>query len=293
MNGIKLESMLKEFFMEDIGDGDVSSEAVFSSDELGSMTLIVKESGVFCGREVIEVGFAIIDPKSTVHMKVADGEKVERGKVIAEVSGTMRGLLQGERVILNIIQRMSGIATAAAEAQAKTVGTKAKICDTRKTTPGLRMLEKYAVRMGGGYNHRRGLYDAIMLKDNHIAFAGGIKQAVDQAKARSGHTVKVEVEIETKEQLIEAIEAGADIIMFDNRTPAEIKEWIHLVPAHIATEASGGIHLDNLEEYAKSGVEWISLGALTHSVRSLDISAKASSDFFSKEDSTYVNLGRA
>ncbi|WP_203361619.1 carboxylating nicotinate-nucleotide diphosphorylase [Bacillus sp. REN10] len=274
MNRIKLESMLKEFFLEDIGDGDLSGEAVFSSKERGQFQLLAKQSGIFCGEEVIAVGFSLIDPVSSVEMKVKDGDWITAGAVIAEVAGTMRGLLQGERVILNLIQRMSGIATAAHQAVSQTKGTKAKICDTRKTTPGLRMLEKYAVQMGGGVNHRRGLYDAIMLKDNHIAFAGGIIQAVQKAKAFAGHTVKIEVEIETKQQLEEAIEAQADIIMFDNRTPEEIKEWIKIVPASIITEASGGIHLGNIREYAASGVDYISLGALTHSVQALDISAK-------------------
>ena len=170
--------------------------------------------------------------------------------------------LSGERVILNLIQRMSGIATNARKAVELTKGTNAKICDTRKTMPGLRMLDKYAVRTGGAYNHRSGLYDCIMLKDNHIAFAGSISKAVQLAKSKIGHTVKIEVEIETKEQLLEAIEAGADIIMFDNRTPEEIKQWLPLVPEHITTEASGGITLDNLRKYAESGVEWISLAPL-------------------------------
>lgn len=168
---------------------------------------------------------------------------------------------------------MSGIATNAANAVLLTEGTNAKICDTRKTIPGLRMLDKYAVRSGGAFNHRSGLYDCIMLKDNHISFAGSITNAVKTAKAKIGHTVKIEVEIETKEQLLEAIEAGADIIMFDNRSPEQIAEWLPLVPSHITTEASGGITLENLRSYAESGIEWISLGALTHSVKALDISA--------------------
>lgn len=284
MNRIKLESMLKEFFMEDIGDGDLSGEAVFSSKEQGQFYLLAKQSGVFCGEEVIHVGFALIDPSSSIEMKVKDGDWITAGAVIAEVKGMMRGLLQGERVVLNLIQRMSGIATFTHEIVTRTKGTKAKVCDTRKTTPGLRMLEKYAVQTGGGVNHRRGLYDAIMLKDNHIAFAGGIKQAVAKAKAFVGHTVKVEVEIETKAQLEEAIEAQADIIMFDNRTPEEIKDWFTLVPPHITTEASGGIHLGNIREYAESGVDYISLGALTHSVKALDISAKVQ-PYVEKEES--------
>ncbi|MFK2824510.1 carboxylating nicotinate-nucleotide diphosphorylase [Bacillus sp. B190/17] len=290
MNEIKLESMLKQFFIEDIGDGDLSGEALFTRDERGAFTLLAKESGVFCGKQILERGFALIDPSSIVRINKEDGEVVSPGTIIAEVEGTMQGLLQGERVILNLIQRMSGIATATAEAVKQTAGTKAKICDTRKTTPGLRMLEKYAVKTGGGYNHRRGLYDAIMLKDNHIAFAGGIKQAVEKARDAIGHTVKIEVEIETKDQLIEAVEAGADIIMFDNRTPEEIKQWLPLVPEHIATEASGGISFSGIRPFAESGVEWISLGALTHSIRALDISAKVIAKSL-KEEVSHVYHG--
>ena len=168
---------------------------------------------------------------------------VQSGDVLAVIKGPLQKLLIGERVILNLIQRMSAIATATHLAVQETVGTHAKICDTRKTIPGLRMLDKYAVRIGGAFNHRNGLYDAIMLKDNHIAFAGSITNAVQAARAKVGHTVKIEVEIETKEQLEEAINAGADIIMFDNRSPEEIRAWLPTVPPSIATEASGASHL--------------------------------------------------
>ncbi|MED3661978.1 carboxylating nicotinate-nucleotide diphosphorylase [Ureibacillus sp. FSL K6-8385] len=273
MNKIKLQEMLKQFFNEDIGDGDLSSETIFSPKEQGSFTFYAKEDGIFCGADIIETGFRLLDPALEVTLLKDDGEELRKGDKIAVIEGSLRSLLSGERVILNLIQRMSGIATNARRAVELTEGTRAKICDTRKTMPGLRMLDKYAVRTGGAYNHRSGLYDCIMLKDNHIAFAGSISKAVQLAKYKIGHTVKVEVEIETKEQLLEAIEAGADIIMFDNRTPEEIKEWLPLVPEHIATEASGGITLENLRSYAESGVEWISLGSLTHSVKALDISA--------------------
>lgn len=273
MNVIKLKAMLTSFFNEDIGDGDLSSEAIFSPEEQGSFTFYAKEDGIFCGAQIIEIGFPLLD--STLHVQVLkkDGEPISKGDQLAIIKGSLRSLLTGERVILNLVQRMCGIATKANKAVAQTIGTKAHICDTRKTIPGLRMLDKYAVRIGGAYNHRNGLYDAIMLKDNHIAFAGSITKAVETARSKIGHTVKIEVEIETKEQLIEAIHAGADIIMFDNRTPAEIRDWISLVPPHIATEASGNITLDNLRAYAESGVQWISLGSLTHSVPAFDISA--------------------
>lgn len=273
MNVIKLKAMLTSFFNEDIGDGDLSSETIFSADEQGSFTFYAKEDGIFCGAQIIEIGFPILDSNLLIHVLKEDGEHISKGDRLAIIEGSLRSLLTGERVILNLVQRMSGIATKTNQAVAQTIGTKAKICDTRKTIPGLRMLDKYAVRTGGAYNHRSGLYDAIMLKDNHIAFAGSITKAVETARSKIGHTVKIEVEIETKAQLIEAIHAGTDIIMFDNRTPAEIYDWISLVPPHIATEASGNITLDNLRDYAESGVEWISLGSLTHSVLAFDISA--------------------
>lgn len=273
MNTIKLKHMLMAFFNEDIGDGDLSSETIFGPGEQGQFTFYAKQSGVFCGKQVIEIGFPLLDSQLRVRVLKQDGEHVEKGEKLAIIEGSLRSLLTGERVILNCIQRMSGIATQAYKAAEIVDGTNAKVCDTRKTIPGLRMLDKYAVRAGGGYNHRSGLYDAIMLKDNHIAFAGSISEAVRMARSKIGHTVKIEVEIETKEQLLEAIEAGADIIMFDNRTPEEISAWLPLVPAHIATEASGGITLENLRSYAETGIEWISLGALTHSVQAFDISA--------------------
>ncbi|WP_046173946.1 carboxylating nicotinate-nucleotide diphosphorylase [Domibacillus indicus] len=275
MNGIKIEEALKAFFIEDIGDRDLSGESIFSEAETGGFSFYAKEAGIFCGKTVIERGFRLIDEHVFVQVRERDGEWVEKGECLARIEGSYRSLLAGERVILNLVQRMSGIATTAALAVEQTKGTAAKICDTRKTTPGLRMFEKYAVRTGGAFNHRNGLYDAVMLKDNHIAFAGGIKQAVVKAKESCGHTVKVEVEIETREQLEEAIDSGADIIMFDNCRPADIAAWLPLVPDHIATEASGGITLENIRDYAVTGIEWISLGALTHSARALDISARA------------------
>lgn len=274
MNKMKLKSMLETFYQEDLGDGDLSSEFLFSKSDEGSFSLFMKEQGVFCGRDVIEIGFSLMDPKVDVQVFAADGDWVDAGQSIAEIRGPMGDLLQGERVVLNLIQRMSGIATETYRAVEKVRDTGVRLCDTRKTTPGLRMLEKYAVRTGGGFNHRNGLYDAVMLKDNHISFAGSITEAVKQVKKRIGHMVKVEVEIETKEQLLEAIDAGADVIMFDNCSPSTIKEWIHLVPPHIVTEASGGITRESLQAYAGSGVHYISLGYLTHSVKSLDISAR-------------------
>ncbi|MDO5685954.1 MAG: carboxylating nicotinate-nucleotide diphosphorylase [Neisseria sp.] len=274
MNRLRLEAMLRRFFDEDIGSGDLSADTVFAADTMGEVRFYVKEDGVFCGADVIRCGFALLDARAQVELYCEDGARVTSGDVLARISAPVRCLLSGERVVLNMVQRMSGIATMTARAVACTVGSGAKICDTRKTMPGLRMPDKYAVRVGGGFNHRYGLYDAVMLKDNHIAFAGSLQAAVAQVRAQLGHTVKIEVEIENENMLHEAIAANADIIMFDNCTPENIRAWIHHVPPHIATEASGGINLDNLPAYAASGVQWISLGFLTHSVSALDISAR-------------------
>jgi nicotinate-nucleotide pyrophosphorylase (carboxylating) len=274
MNSIKLRLLLEQFFIEDIGDRDVTSELIFGNTDKGTMTLIAKDNGIFCGEQVVRSGFKLMDESCLIKMNVSDGDQVEKGQQLATVSGQIASLLKAERVVLNLLQRMSGIATMTKEAVMALGSEKTRICDTRKTTPGLRMLEKYAVRCGGGFNHRYGLYDALMIKDNHISFAGCITHAVETVKSKIGHMVKVEVEIETKEQLQEAIEAKADCIMFDNRTPEEIKEWIEMVPEGILTEASGGITLENLPEYRYCGVDYISLGFLTHSVKSFDISAK-------------------
>lgn len=274
MNIIKLEELLKQYFNEDIGDGDLSSEFIFSPEQQGSFSFYAKESGIFCGAPIIKHGFLLLDQSMDIILYKKDGDKVNAGDILAVIQGPLQKLLMGERVILNLIQRMSAIATATNLAVRETAGTNAKICDTRKTMPGMRMLDKYAVRIGGAYNHRNGLYDAIMLKDNHIAFAGSITKAVQLAREKIGHTIKIEVEIETKAQLDETIAAGADIIMFDNRSPEEIREWLPVVPPHIATEASGGISLHNLNAYAETGIQWISLGALTHSVKAFDISAQ-------------------
>ncbi|MCP3741216.1 carboxylating nicotinate-nucleotide diphosphorylase [Rossellomorea sp. BNER] len=274
MNNVKLKSMLEGFLLEDIGDGDLSSQTLFHQNSEGTLHLVAKDSGVFCGQEIIRIGFSIINSSIISQVFVSDGELVEKGSEIAVINGPMRELLQAERVVLNLIQRMSGIATMTAKAVNMVEGTNVRICDTRKTTPGLRMLEKYAVRCGGGFNHRNGLYDAVMLKDNHIAFAGSITNAVQKVKEQLGHTTKIEVEIETESQLLEAIRNNVDIIMFDNCAPETISQWLQHVPGHITTEASGGIQFEQLYDYAHTGVNYISLGCLTHSVQSLDISAK-------------------
>ncbi|PIC72022.1 nicotinate-nucleotide diphosphorylase (carboxylating) [Sporosarcina sp. P16b] len=273
MNRIKLVSMLEQFFIEDVGDGDLSANSLFPADAIGEMQIISKTSGVFCGVDVITTGFQVMNPSIEVTCLVEDGERITDKQILATVKGPVRSLLTAERVILNCIQRMTAIATKTADLTALLSGTNTRVCDTRKTAPGLRMLDKYAVRTGGGFNHRNGLYDAVMLKDNHLAYAGSITNAVQLLRTRLGHTVKIEVEIESLAQLQEAIEANVDIIMFDNRTPQQITDWLPLVPPDIITEASGMITEDTIASYGETGIDYISVGALTHSVIAADISA--------------------
>ncbi|WP_404428840.1 carboxylating nicotinate-nucleotide diphosphorylase [Sutcliffiella horikoshii] len=272
MNTIMLQEMLRHFYKEDIGEKDLTSEALFGANETGSGTFIAKENGIFVGEQIIDEALRLLDPDVHVTLFKKDGDRLEKGEVIARADGKMRALLGAERVTLNLTQRMSGIATLTASAVSVLDSNHTKICDTRKTTPGLRMLEKYAVTCGGGYNHRFGLYDGVMIKDNHIEFAGSITNAVQLVREKVGHMVKIEVETESLAQVQEAVEASADVIMFDNRTPDEIKDYIQHVPKHIITEASGGINLTNLATYGDTGVDYISLGLLTHSAKSLDIS---------------------
>ncbi len=274
MNKLKLRSQLEKFFIEDIGEQDITTDLIFADDTNGEIVFLAKDEGVFCGEEIIKTGFQLLSNDLSIRVFVKDGDEIKYGDTLAHVSGKIADLLKGERVILNLVQRMSGIATLTRKTVTTLDSGHTKICDTRKTTPGLRMLEKYAVRCGGGYNHRFGLYDGVMIKDNHISFAGSITQAVDAIRKNAGHMVKVEVEAETEAQVIEAVDAGVDIIMFDNRTPDEIKELIQLVPAHIITEASGGIQLANIGDFRDTGVDYISLGYLTHSYKALDISVK-------------------
>ncbi|WP_067727014.1 carboxylating nicotinate-nucleotide diphosphorylase [Oceanobacillus damuensis] len=272
MNKLKLRKMLESFLLEDIGDHDISSEGIFPENQTGKGVFIAKQAGTLSGLDIIKEAYHLLDSRMEVKLHFSDGEKVNQQETIAEVYGPVRHLLTGERVILNLLQRMSGIATMTSKAVETLNDPNITICDTRKTTPGLRMLEKYAVTTGGGKNHRHGLYDGVMIKDNHISYCGSISKAVEKARAAIGHMVKIEVETENKEEVLEAVQAGADVIMFDNRTPEEIKAFVALVPESIITEASGGITLDNLAAYANTGVHYISLGALTHSVKALDIS---------------------
>ncbi|MEN1934932.1 carboxylating nicotinate-nucleotide diphosphorylase [Paenibacillus sp. 102] len=272
MNTLKVREALNRFFLEDIGERDVTSQLIFPDNLQAKGTFLVKDTGVFAGTDVIEQGFRLMDDRIQVSFYKKDGDFVEKGDTLATVQGPITALLTAERVILNVIQRMSGIATMTQRAVCALESDHTRVCDTRKTIPGLRMFDKYAVVCGGGFNHRFGLYDGVMIKDNHIAFAGSITKAVTSVKEKLGHMVKIEVETENEEQVREAVAVGADIIMFDNRTPEEVREFSKIVPSAIVTEASGGITIENLSKYGKTGVDYISLGLLTHSAGALDIS---------------------
>ncbi|MFM2486930.1 carboxylating nicotinate-nucleotide diphosphorylase [Celerinatantimonas yamalensis] len=271
MHMLPLKTMLNHFLQEDIGYGDLSANAVFGHEEAHAV-VVAKQAGIFCGADILSIGYRLLNEKLSVKPLITDGQPIEHGTVLAQIQGSVRDILTGERVLLNLLQHLSGIATTTHQAIDRLDDPTIKICDTRKTTPGLRMLEKYAVKTGGGKNHRFGLDDGVMIKDNHIAACGSIARAVEKARAHIGHMVKIEVEIEDQQQLQQAIAAGADVIMFDNCTPAQVAHFQSLTPAHIVTEASGGITANTLAQYRHSGVNFISLGYLTHSVQALDIS---------------------
>ena len=276
-----IDSLLTLAFAEDVGDGDHTTLSTIPADEMGTQRLIVKEEGILAGVEIAAKVFEKFDPSLKMTVYITDGTHVRPGDVAFEVTGPVRSLLQTERVMLNIMQRMSGIATQTARYQARLDGLKTKVLDTRKTTPGLRMLEKEAVRIGGGMNHRIGLFDMILIKDNHVDFAGGITQAVNAAKAycrEKDKDLKIEVEVRNTDEIREALAAGIDRIMLDNFTPErtrEAVELIHSLDDKVEIESSGGITLDTLRDYGECGVDFISVGALTHSVKGLDMSFKA------------------
>ncbi len=272
MNTLKLRKNLLAFFEEDFGDGDVTSEALFNEEDTAKGIFTAKSAGVIAGVDVLKEGYKLMDETIIFTPFVRDGQRVKEGQDLFEAEGPVQKLLGAERVLLNLVQRMSGIATMTREAVERLGQPLIKITDTRKTTPGLRMFEKYAVVCGGGFNHRRGLYDAVMIKDNHIAHTGSITAAVQKARIALGHTVKIEVETTCREEVIEAVEAAADIIMFDNCSPEEMTEYTKLVPPSIITEASGGIDLGTIHAYSETGINVISLGCLTHSYKAMDIS---------------------
>jgi nicotinate-nucleotide pyrophosphorylase (carboxylating) len=260
---------------EDIGQGDLTTLAVIPSGARAEALVMMREPGVVAGLPVLEAVFAAVDPALAVESRVAEGESVAAGAVLARVAGSARAILTGERVALNLLQRLCGVASLTARYVAAVRGLPVRILDTRKTTPGLRALEKYAVRAGGGANHRFGLYDAIMLKDNHLALLAahgvGLGEAVGRARAAAGPMVRIEVEAETVEQARAAAEAGADLILLDNMGPAALRASVAAVAGRAQLEASGGITLETVRAVAETGVDYISVGALTHSARALDI----------------------
>lgn len=272
MNELLIKQKLESFLIEDIGTSDLSVENIFPEDKYVRAIFYVKADGIIAGLHIINTTYQLLDSQINVTLHKEDGEEVVSGEAIAEVTGPVQSILTGERVILNLLQRMSGIATITHEAVQRLRQPKIRICDTRKTTPGLRIFEKYAVTCGGGFNHRFGLYDGVMIKDNHIAFAGSIEKAVQHVRHKLGPMVKIEVETESISDVNDAVSAGADIIMFDNQTPETVTKWNSLVPDNILTEASGNITLENIATYRDTGVNLISLGYLTHSAIALDIS---------------------
>ncbi|MCD8215207.1 MAG: carboxylating nicotinate-nucleotide diphosphorylase [Clostridiales bacterium] len=273
MNEILLREQIKGFLNEDIGTGDLSANLIFDREARGKGGFTAKTDGIVCGLFLIKTVYEVYgDYDASVRLYFKDGDRVKKGELLAESEGSVITLLSCERIILNLMQRLSGIATISRTLVDNLNDPSIKVVDTRKTLPGLRMLDKYAVICGGAYNHRMGLYDGVMLKDNHIAFAGGIREAVKKAKDSLGHTVKVEVETETAAQVKEAAAAGADIIMFDNRTPEEVKELVKLVPENIITEVSGGITPETIGKFRGCGAHIISTGFMTHTVTPMDIS---------------------
>ena len=270
-----IDTVVRAALDEDAPWGDLTSEVLIPADALATSQLVAREPGVFSGAAVFEAAFRLTDPRILVHRLATDGARFEAGEVLAEASGPARGILQAERIGLNFVQRMSGIATLTARYVAETEGTSARIVDTRKTTPGLRALERQAVRDGGGRNHRFSLSDAVMAKDNHLAVLGagglGLTEALLQVRDRLSHTTHFEVEVDRIDQIEPVLAAGIDTIMLDNFTPDQLREGVAIVAGRAIVEASGGVSLETVRAIAETGVDVISVGALTHSVRSLDL----------------------
>jgi nicotinate-nucleotide pyrophosphorylase (carboxylating) len=275
-----LYEQIEAFLSEDLGRGDITTKSIVSRNAHARGRFIAKEQMVLAGLEVAEAVFSVLDIQQQLEAFASDGDEVENGKVIARTAGYAEVLLAGERTALNLMQRLSGIATLTRQFVRAIEGTRAQIVDTRKTTPGLRILEKYAVLVGGGRNHRLGLDDGVLIKDNHIALAGGVSAAVERVKERVGHLHKIEIEVSTEQDLREAIDKGADILLLDNLNPEETAHFVRLARSlnpGILLEASGGITLENVRAYAEADVDLISVGALTHSARAVDISFKIKS----------------
>jgi len=271
---LNADELIKMALKEDISNEDVSTNAVLKGYKRGKADLICKQDGVICGLNVFERTFKILDENTDIKFFVKEGEKVKRSQHIAEITGDMRVILQGERTALNFLQRMSGIATYTAQTVKLLEGSKTKLLDTRKTTPNMRIFEKYAVKVGGGNNHRYNLSDGVLLKDNHIGAAGGIKNAVKAAKEYSSFVRKIEVEVETLDGVKEALEAGADIIMLDNMSVEEMTAAVKYIAGRAVTECSGNVTKENIKNIISTGVDFVSSGALTHSAPILDLSLK-------------------
>ena len=267
----QFQELIDRGLKEDIGTGDLSTR-ILTEDLTGSAKLYAKQKGVVAGLWLVEQVFQRVDSRICVHRLLKDGDEVKVGGVVLELTGPLSSILQGERTALNFLQHLSGIATATKRAVDQVVGLSVSIVDTRKTLPGWRTLQKYAVRVGGGQNHRFGLYDAVMLKDNHLAAVGGLTEAVQRIKAQVGHMTKIEVECETIEQVKEAVICGVDVIMLDNMGLEEMREAVLYIDKRAIVEASGGMGEERLREVAETGVDLISIGALTHSVQALDFS---------------------
>ena len=278
MNPITMQLVADKYIRmaleEDINNEDVSTNAVMPGYKKGEVKLICKEDGIIAGLGVFERVFTILDPETKVECTVKDGDSVKKGDVLAVVTGDVRVLLSGERTALNYLQRLSGIATYTHNVVKLLEGSSTKLLDTRKTIPGMRVFEKYAVRVGGGCNHRYNLSDGVLLKDNHIDAAGGVRQAVEAAKAYAPFVRRIEVEVENLEMVKEAVEAGADIIMLDNMTPDMMAEAIHIINGRAETECSGNITKENIKTITSLGIDYVSSGALTHSAPILDVSLK-------------------
>ena len=272
MNPFVLDPILRRVLEEDIGTGDVTTMATIQPGTQASAELVAKEDFVLSGIDVAKRVFHLLSAETAFEKLIEDGQSVKRGDVLAWIKGDAAVLLQGERVALNLLQRMCGVATLTAEFVKEIGGTGAIIVDTRKTTPGLRVLEKYSVRMGGGGNHRMALYDAVLIKENHVAAAGGITSAVSRARQNVPHTQKVEVEVRNQDEVAEALDAGADILLLDNMSTEELRAAVEMIDGRAITEASGGVNLETVRDIAETGVRLISVGALTHSYRAVDIS---------------------
>ena len=273
-----IDRLIDLSFAEDIGDGDHTTLSCIPADAMGKSKLLIKEEGILAGIEIAKEVFARFDPTMKVEVFINDGTPVKPGDVAMVVEGKVQSLLQTERLMLNIMQRMSGIATMTNKYVQRLEGTHTRVLDTRKTTPGMRILEKMAVKIGGGVNHRIGLFDMILLKDNHVDFAGGIDKAVTRAKEyckAKGKNLKIELEVRNFDELNQALAVGVDRIMLDNFTPENTRKAVEIINGRVETESSGGITFDTLRDYAECGVDYISVGALTHSVKGLDMSFKA------------------